>query len=288
MTEQFAMREPTSGAVNNMTHVRTGVVLFLILCLTSSTSFLVTAGPIRVKNGDWIRYDSINIGEIPFSSGTAWSKVEFLNVSEPIATIRVTMNRTDGTKQTRTTKINVASDSQSSSGFSGFVIPTDLNVGDYFHVGGWGNVTVTGETEKTYAGTRRTVVYAPYSESREADDPEIETISYWDKHTGIFLEETVTAAKYTMSFKATQTNMWSPQVFGILDWQILVLVAIPFACVIVVTVLILDRRRKQITSPLQNESESSSSQSPSQELFTLRKRSLKHVLWWEIRCLNLK
>ena len=62
------------------------------------------------------------------------------------------MKRNNETESVRTTKINIASDSKSASGFSGFMIPTDLNVGDTFRVSGWGNVTITRETKRTYAG----------------------------------------------------------------------------------------------------------------------------------------
>ncbi len=93
------------------------------------------------------------------------------------------------------------------------------------------------------------MVYAPYSESEEVDDPEVETISYWDKQTGIFLEETVTADKYTMSFEATQTNMWSASVFGIFDLQLLGIIIIPVALVIVAIALIMRRRKTSNTSP---------------------------------------
>ena len=173
--------------------------------------------------------------------------MEFLNVSEPTATIQFTMHRTDETEQTGTRSINVASDSQTSSGFSGFVITTELNVGDVFRVGGWGNVTITGETTRTYAGASRTVVYAPYSQSG------VQTISYWDKQTGIFVEETTTSANYAMSFKATETNMWNAALFGRFDWQLFAIIIIPVAGIIAATLLILRRRKAPITSPSQNE-----------------------------------
>jgi len=247
--------ELTRRAVNKMTCVRAGSVVLLLLCLAASASVLVAASPVRVKSGDWIRYDSINIGKVPFNSQTAWSKVEFLNVSGPTAILRVTMNRTTGTQETRTTKINVAFDSQSFGGFSGFVIPSDLNVGNVFRVSGWGNVTITGETTRTYVGASRTVVYAPYSGSGTSDESETQTISYWDRKTGIFLEEATTGANYTMSFRATETNMWSPSGSRGFDWQLLALIVIPVAAVIAATALTLRLRKRKtsITPPSQNE-----------------------------------
>jgi len=265
MAEQLKVRKSTLGSVNKKACFGAGALLLTLVYLTSSAGVLVSAGPVRVKNGDWIRYDSINIGEIPFATDINWSKVEFLNVSSPTATIRVTMKRNNETESVRTTKINIASDSKAASGFSGFMIPTDLNVGDTFRVSGWGNVTITGETTRTYAGGSRTVVYAPYSETKVEDDPTIDTKSYWDKETGIFLEETVSTDKYTMSFTATKTNMWSASAFGIFDWQFLVIIIIPVAAVIVITVFVMHMRKKPVTSQSQNESQPSSDQSPIQE-----------------------
>ena len=258
MTEQYIAGEPTRSVTSKMTYVRAGTVLLLLLCLASSTTVLVSAGPVRIKAGDWIRYDSINRGQLPFPPVTAWSKVEFLSVSSPMATVLVTMNRTDGTEKVNTNSIRVAFDNQSSGGFSGFIIPTDLDVGGVFRVSGWGNVTITGETTRTYAGASRTVVYAPYGSeagSSSQNSSGVETISYWDKQTGIFLEEITTAPNYTMSFKATTTNIWAASSSGGFKWQILGAIAIPVAGVITVTALLM-RRRKHTTLPPQNESNS--------------------------------
>src|SRR3989337_1823999 len=106
MTKQIRISELVHGRVNNMGKVKTGTLFLLTLCVTFASSVLVGAGPVRIKSGDWIRYDSINIGEIPVTSDISWSKVEFLSVSEPTATILVTMHRTNGTEQNRTTRIN--------------------------------------------------------------------------------------------------------------------------------------------------------------------------------------
>ena len=249
MAEQLKVRKSTLGSVNKKACFRAGALLLILVYLASSAGVLVSAGPVRVKNGDWIRYDSINIGEIPFATDINWSKVEFLNVSSPTATIRVTMKRNNETESVRTTKINIASDSKAASGFSGFMIPTDLNVGDTFRVSGWGNVTITGETTRTYAGISRTVVYAPYLSDATVPGESMGTISYWDKETGVFLEETTTTASYTMSFLATETNIWTASASGGLSPQLLGVIIIPIAVVIVTIALVMRRRKTSSTSP---------------------------------------
>jgi hypothetical protein len=72
---------------------------------------------------------------------------------------------------------------------------------------GYGNVPIEGETTKTYAGARRTVVYASISQSVPYQG-EVQLTYYWDKLTGVMVESSTTYADITASAKATETNMW--------------------------------------------------------------------------------
>jgi len=243
--------------------VRAGLTLLLMLCFASTTSVFVRADSAKIKNGDWIKYSDVNTGNVPFTTQTVWTKVEFVDASESTVSISVTSLMTNGSviiggscvpPTGAIIKINVGANSQSSGDFSGFVAPTGLNVGDVFRVSGWGNVTITGETTRTYAGTSRTVVYAPYSSDSKVPGNSMGTISYWDKQTGIFLEETTTTATYTMSFKVIETNMWTASASGGFSWQLLGIIVIAVAVVIAAIVLIVLRRKPSPskTSPSQN------------------------------------
>ncbi len=88
----------------------------------------------------------------------------------------------------------------------------------------------------------------PYSSDAKVPGESMGTISYWDKETGIFLEETTTTASYTMSFLATETNMWTADSGGF-SWQLLGIIAILVAIVIVAIVLVMRKRKTSNTSP---------------------------------------
>ena len=260
MIKHYNIRKQICNATNRL-HTRVGLSLLLLLCFTSTISVFVSADPTKIKNGDWIQYGDVNTGNVPFTTQTVWTKVEFLDVSESTMTIQVKSLMTNGTEinggscvppSGATIRINVGANSKSSGDFSGFVIPIDLNVGDVFRVSDWGNVTITGETTRTYAGASRTVVYAPYSYDAKVPGESMGTISYWDKQTGIFVEETHTTASYTMSFKAIQTNIWTADSGGF-SWQLLGIIAVLVAGVIAVTAFMMRRRKHSITVPSQNE-----------------------------------
>ena len=259
MTRQH-IRELTRISNNKIAYIRAGSVLLILLCLTTLASVLVSADPVEIMSGDWIQYGHANTGNVPFTTDTVWTKVEFLDVSGSTVTVKVSSLMTNGTiiiggscvpPSGSTIKINVGANSKSSGEFSGFVIPTDLSAGDTFSVSGWGNVTITGETTRTYAGVSRTVVYAPYSSDAKVPGESMGTISYWDKQTGIFVEETITTASYTMSFRAIQTNIWTAESGGF-NWQLLGIIAVFAAGVIAATAFIIRRRKRSITVPSQN------------------------------------
>jgi hypothetical protein len=132
--------------------------------------------------------------------------VEFLSVEETKATIRVTMRMSDGTEQNQTMTIDVVAGGQAL-GLSGFVIPANSKVGDSITIGGDGftfNVTIDGETTRTYAGASRTVVYASFSQFGA------QLTYYWDKQAGVMVESSGTYPQLNMTetAKATETNMW--------------------------------------------------------------------------------
>jgi len=87
---------------------------------------------------------------------------------------------------------------------SGLVIPANSKTGDPIKMTAYGddNVTIAGETSRTYAGADRTVVYA--SSSRH----ETPLTYYWDKQTGALVEVSRTLGSMTLTGTATETNMW--------------------------------------------------------------------------------
>jgi len=165
-------------------------------------SKFVTVVRIGVKAGDWIKYDYTVTGAPAGTLLPTWLKVEFLSVEGTNATVRVTMHMSDGTEPSQTMTVDVAAGGGTFDIFSGFIIPANSKVGDSIYISGYGNITIAGETTRTYAGASRTVVYASISQYGT------QLTYYWDKQTGVLVEASGTSDGMTLTAKATETNMW--------------------------------------------------------------------------------
>jgi parallel beta-helix repeat protein len=189
-----------------------------------------------VKAGDWIRIDYTISGASSGSPLPQWLKVEFLSVEGTTATVRVTMHMSDGTEQSETLNVDVVAGGQAL-GLSGFLIPANCATGDCIYMTGYGNVTIEGETTRTYAGASRAVVYASFSQLGT------QLTYYWDKQTGVMVEASTTSGSITATGKATETNMWladsSP--FWMQWWFYALVAAIIVA--LAVTVYFIKRRK---------------------------------------------
>jgi len=173
--------------------------------MTKFATVEVSAPPeaqVGVEAGDWTKCDYTVTG---WPSGTPrpeWLKVEILSVEGTTASVRVTMHMSDGTEQSDTINVDVATGSGTFQGLSGFVIPANSKTGDTIYMSGYGNVTLDGETMKTCAGASRTVVYASFSQYGT------QLTYYWDKQIGIMVEASTISGGMTATAKTTETNMW--------------------------------------------------------------------------------
>jgi len=199
---------------------------------------------VGVMAGDWIKVEYTITGWPAGQPYPEWLTVEFLTVEGTSATVRVTMHMSDGTEQNATVPVNVVAGGGEAFGLSGFVIPANLTVGDSVYISGYGNVTIAGETTRTYAGASRTVVYASISQYGT------QLTYYWDKQTGVMVEASTTSGGVTATAKATETNMWQPELFG-LD-PILLYSLIIVTIVIVAAVAFLAIRRKKKPPEVEN------------------------------------
>jgi hypothetical protein len=164
----------------------------------------VEAGDVGIKAGDWIKFEYTITGLPAGQPYIEWLKLEFLSVEGTNATVSATMHGSDGTEQSDTVSVDVVSGG-GVPGFSRGIISANLTTGDSFNITGYGhviNVTIEGETTKTYVGANRTVVYASFSRD------EAQLIYYWDKLTGVVVEASITYNGITATIKATETNMW--------------------------------------------------------------------------------
>ena len=160
---------------------------------------------VGVKAGDWIKVEYKVTGWPGGQPYPEWLELEFLSVEGTNATTQVTMHMSDGTEQSETVSVEVATGGGEAFGLSGFVISANLKKGDSFYMTGYGNVAIEGETTRTYGGARRTVVYTSFSQYVA------QFTYYWDKLTGVLVEASIIYGDYadmTATAKAIETNMW--------------------------------------------------------------------------------
>jgi len=161
----------------------------------------VGAGDVGIQAGDWIKL-AYNVTGLPAGQLHAESlKLEFLSVNDTIANVQATVHLSDGTEQSDSGPIDVVSGSQVP-GLAGIVISANRTTGDSVYIVGYGNVAIEGQATRTYAGARRTVVYASFSQN------ETQVTYYWDKLTGVIVEISSTSPGISGTAKATETNIW--------------------------------------------------------------------------------
>jgi alpha-tubulin suppressor-like RCC1 family protein len=157
---------------------------------------------IGVTVGDWMKVEYEITGWPTGEPYPEWLKLEFLSIEGTNATVLVTMHMSDGTEQSETAYADIGEGGGQAFGLAGFVISANLMTGDSVYISGYGDVTIDGETTRTYAGAERTVLYATFSEYG------VQMTYYWDGDTGVLLEASSTSADLTATAVVTETNLW--------------------------------------------------------------------------------
>jgi len=200
----------------------------------------IKIGNVSIKAGDWIKTEYKITGWPAGEPYPEWLKLEFLRVEGTSATVRVTMRMSDGTEQSDTVPVDVVEGGGEAFGLLVGVISANLIAGDSFYMTGYDNVIIQGETTRTYAGARRTVVYASFL----LYGVQLATY-YWDKLTGVMVEASTTYADttgtITATAKATETNMWEATTVGMPWWPCIIVAVV---AVVVGLVIFFVRRRR--------------------------------------------
>jgi len=205
------------------------LVTIFIALLTTVTPILATDYTVGVKVGDWIKYGEINVswtgtGTEPSSVTEAkkidWMKIEVKSVSGTNVTVETTGQYKDGTAAPSSSRtIDVAK----GSGMD-ILIPANLEEGDSIPQPSDQAIKINGTVTRTYCGASRSVNFVNITVSHGGTTGT--TIMYWDKATGVMVEfyvsssqttptvpptppVTPTVQNITISYKATETNMWS-------------------------------------------------------------------------------
>lgn len=204
------------------------VIILLGLLASSTISAEISVG---VKEGDWIEYKVTYTGTPPEDYPT-WLKMEVLSVQGTNVTLDATIKYLNGTQKTESLTVDLEKGAPDL-----VIIPADLNTGDTFYSGDEdvGDITISGVEERTYAGARRTVVYATV----------LGIEFYWDRATGVALEATQSLANYTQNMKADDTNMWEAQPSGLpIDSTAFYILVVAAIAITIYVALLVMRRRK--------------------------------------------
>jgi hypothetical protein len=198
------------------------MLLFTLLHISSSI-LAFSEGRIGVKSGDWImlNYTFVNAPNATSSPSNVsfpfptWMKVEILgvNATQVSVDVRMTTHMSDGTEKNQNGTLDLTAGTQTGLALSGLIVPANLAVGDSTYLTGYGNVTITNETTRTYVGASRSNVLANFSYQSAQVTQQL--IFYWDKQTGVIVEADITSVSADATLKPVETNMWQPQLFAI-------------------------------------------------------------------------
>ena len=165
------------------------LMIYLLLFGVVSSATVFAEVSLGVSEGDWMEY---NVTYTPPDDKPTWARIEVQSVQAKNITIELTVEYSDGTQENATTTIDLEAGTLG----DGFIIPANLTSGDTFYAQSEGNITISGVEERTYAGARRTLVYAIVSQDT----------FYWDKPTGVLVEVSQSLTDYTMKIKADKNK----------------------------------------------------------------------------------
>lgn len=197
------------------------IVLVSVLLLTLSSAEVPALAEMSFggKTGDWAEYQLNG----PVLTGEML-RIEFQNVSGASLTVNITVYTTSLTELSEIKNIDLTSENANDDfpmepWFNArvYFVPSGLTVNDSVYLGQiFGNVTIIGDTTKSYAGANREVIYANFSQQN------FSYVFYWDKQTGLLTEGTRTFGVGVTDVVISETSMWG----WIAIWWLWILVAI--------------------------------------------------------------
>jgi len=217
-----------------------------------------------VKAGDWIKYGQYSVTwtgkgteptDITRQKKIVWLRVDVEYVSGTTVTLNVTAHLNNGTQ----TSVNVGVDVMGNATMVGtpFLIASNLKKGDQIINQTsltWMN-QITTTTTGRYAGAWRNVDLAEHAEVYGNITAQAKI--YWDQSTGFLVE---IHSKYSpdpsnpnaiaeFSLKATETNIWSPDLLGSLSTEQVYIIAGIIVVIVAIAMFLALRRRKQSPPP---------------------------------------
>jgi len=234
------------------------VAIFVAL-LTSVSPTSAVEYTVGVKEGDWIKYGEISAiwtgagtepEEIANLNQTEWMMLKIQGVSGNNVTAEVYSYYKDETDETETLIGDVAT---AEGNLSPNVIPADLKKGDAIPIliaEVTFNIIINSTITRVYASASRKVNVLNLAYSY----PSVVMwfTFYWDQATGVLLEffwySYMLAQTKQWSFKAIETNMWSPDILGLPSGDVVYVFGTMFLVVAIVVGVFFVWRRKQAPS----------------------------------------
>ena len=175
-------------------------LVIVLICIFLSESIVQAQEEITVgvKKGDWIEYQVSTTGNSPEIFKVTWARIEITWVDGSRIGANITTQMINGTVANLTTIFDLEKGKIG----AWFIIPSNLKPGDHFYDELMGrNITIQGGEMLTYAGAQRAITNATTSERTKR----------WDKSTGLFVLCEDVLENFSITAKATKTNMWKIQ-----------------------------------------------------------------------------
>jgi hypothetical protein len=242
------------------TFVLSMLLVFVIILPSSYASSVV-----GVSAGDWAKYSVAVSFEMPGES----EESEF-SIFENVEWIQGTIDTVSGKNITGTMLMHFENGSSVSESFAmeigandmPFFVEPNLEAGDSVSMSLWmDSLIIDGVESRTYAGLTRQVSYVELSISEFGITGAVAV--YWDQVTGTLCELSISLAgemfeetfAVSMEFLLIETNIWQQSGFqtlmsGLLgpNWALWIIVIGLLISATIVTVLILKRRSRPLTS----------------------------------------
>ena len=221
---------------------RVHFVAFVLLILMAPATFSLLVQAVEyvpgVKVGDWIKYGQLSftwIGNgtpppsITEEKKVSWAKITVITISGPIVSINETIHYNNGTEILETSTEDVSGGAQYTS--FPFAIARNLTAGDSIIVQS-GSAQINQTTTRTYASASRRVNVLNFTTTYQ-NQTAISTF-YFDQSTGFMVELYSKDPHEVRDLIATETNMWSPDLLGLLTNNLIYIIA---GAIIIITVI---------------------------------------------------
>jgi hypothetical protein len=246
---------------NNRNNLGIGLLTILMLALFATTVVHAKEYKLGVKVGDWVKYGQIIVtwtgsGTEP-SYVTEARKVDYerLDVQDASGTtvsLNLTVHYNNGTQ----TFLRMDTDVNTSSMPWSYLIASNLTAGDPLMLRNplipSAPASIINQTMTSmYAGANRNVNVIDIKGNWTAEQVtwQYESKRFWDQNSGIMVENYMnqtynTSESVQTSFKATETNLWSPNPLDLIQNNLVYILAGVALIIIIIAATIVLRKRK--------------------------------------------